>query len=136
MSICTEITQIVQSCWCQLYLGIQLRSLDLAPLRNWIQTCILYQSMSPITLLPFMQVLQISICLEQINIILLVLKNPHIPQKTSQNPNQNKKTLESCFTFIGKADLMTGLVNVLDHFATLQCRIWGLEFQSQGPPVI
>lgn len=31
---------------------------------------------------------------------------------------------------------MTGLVNVLDHFARLQCSIWGLEFQSQGPSMI
>jgi len=74
--------------------------------------------------LGFMQVLQISICPEQIMVILLVLKKHTTPKKKKNNP------------FIRKADLTAGLVNVLHCFARLQCSIWGLKSQSQGPSVI
>lgn len=56
--------------------------------------------------------------------------------KTTQIQKTHKNPLDSYFTFIGKTDLMTGLVNVLDLFARLHGSIWGSEFQSQGPSVL
>lgn len=83
-----------------------------------------------------MQGLQISVCPEQINTVLLVLKNKHSPKKSQSKTKKPQQTLGPCFTFVGKFDLMTGLVNVLDRFARLQSSLWGLEFQPQGPSVI
>lgn len=48
----------------------------------------------------------------------------------------NTLNLNSYFTLIGKTDLKTGLLYVLDIFAGLHDSIWGLEFQSQGPSVL
>lgn len=78
-----------------------------------------------------MQVLQISVSPDENKWNILVFEKLH---KYKTKPYKN--TLNSYFTFTGKTNLVTGLVNILDLFAGLHGSIWGLEFQSQGPSVL